>query len=137
MTKQNFIISRLLRSGLMIERMSQGGTLSPAQNNASTTSPLSMTIPRLSALVRMNCRSISKTKEQKNSKDLLEMETTDFDLSVRAINALRSIGVFTIGDLCSKTRLDIMRSRNLGVKSLKEIDAFMDQHGLTFKPLED
>ncbi len=45
----------------------------------------------------------------------------DLTLSVRAMNALRSEGIETIGDLVSKQESDLMKTPNLGRKSLQEI----------------
>lgn len=45
----------------------------------------------------------------------------EMNLSVRSYNCLKRSGILTSGDLFDKTELDLMRTRNLGKKSLKEV----------------
>ena len=49
------------------------------------------------------------------------LQIEDLTLSVRAMNALRSEGIETIGDLVVKQESDLMKTPNLGRKSLQEI----------------
>ena len=70
-----------------------------------------------------------------NKKILNEMETPidDLDFSVRAYNCLKRAGVNTLGDLTEKTELEMMKIRNLGKKSLKEVIDKIKDMGLKFK----
>ena len=45
----------------------------------------------------------------------------DLDLGIRSYNCLKRAGINTIGELAEKTEEDVMKFRNLGKKSLKEI----------------
>lgn len=65
--------------------------------------------------------------------NLLNRKLTDFEFSERVINIFNATDIRTIGDLYGKTRRELMRYRNLGKKSMNEIDMFMDELKLTFK----
>lgn len=58
------------------------------------------------------------------------------DLSVRARNCIRSLNVETVAELLARSEEDLLRIRNLGLRSLKEIKAVLRSHGLpaTFLP---
>src|SRR5574344_1188223 len=71
---------------------------------------------------------------QSNKKQsLLNRKLTDFEFSGRVIKIFNALDIRTIGDLCGNTRRELMRYRNLGKKSMNEIDMFMDRLKLTFK----
>ena len=74
---------------------------------------------------------ISNT-EDPNSK-ILETSIDDLDFSVRAYNCLKRAGVNTLGDLTSKSELEMMKIRNLGKKSLKEVIDKIKGMGLRFR----
>ena len=69
--------------------------------------------------------------DTKNSK--LEKTIEDLDLSVRSYNCLRRALLNTGADLTSKTEEDMMKVRNLGRKSLKEIKEKLESLGLSFR----
>ena len=60
---------------------------------------------------------------QKEDTKLKKLETSidDLDFSVRAYNCLKRAGVNTLGDLTAKSELEMMKVRNLGKKSLREV----------------
>ena len=57
----------------------------------------------------------------------------DLDLSVRSYNCLRRARVESIKDLCNMTESDLMKVRNLGRKSFKEIIDKLEERGLCLK----
>lgn len=63
-----------------------------------------------------------------NSKSEIKIE--DLELSIRSYNCLRRAGIDTVGQICNLTDLELMRIKNLGQKSIKEIKAKLDQLGL-------
>lgn len=63
----------------------------------------------------------------------LETSIDDLDLSVRAYNCLKRANVNTLQDLVNRTETDMMKIRNLGKKSLKEVIEKVKDMGLTFK----
>jgi len=65
---------------------------------------------------------------------LLETTINELDLSVRSYSCCKRAGINTLGDLCGKTYTEMTKVRNLGKKSLQEIESKMHEHGLRFKP---
>ena len=53
---------------------------------------------------------------------VLEMTIEELELSVRSFNCLKRAGINTVEDLISKTQEDMMKVRNLGKKSLDEVN---------------
>ena len=68
---------------------------------------------------------------------LLERSIEDLELSVRSFNCLKRAGINTIGELASRTADDMIRVRNLGRKSLEEVEQKLAGLGLALKAAED
>jgi DNA-directed RNA polymerase subunit alpha len=64
--------------------------------------------------------------------DLLERNVEELELSVRSSNCLRTAEIKTIGDLVRKTESEMLKFRNFGRKSLKEISDILASMGLHF-----
>ena len=64
---------------------------------------------------------------------VLNMTIDDLDLSVRSYNCLKRAALNTVSDLTAKSEEDMMKVRNLGRKSLKEIKEKLESMGLGFK----
>ena len=64
-------------------------------------------------------------------RQLLNTSVEELELSVRSSNCLKNANIKTIGELCKKTADDITKTRNFGKKSLEEIKAKLEEHGLT------
>ena len=65
-----------------------------------------------------------------------QMMIEDLDLSVRSYNCLKRAGIATVEELTQKTEEEMMRVRNLGKKSLKEVKDKLIDLGLGFKSFE-
>ncbi len=63
----------------------------------------------------------------------LEMTIDELDLTVRSFNCLKRAGINTVQNLSEKTEEDMIKVRNLGRKSLKEIKEKLEALGLSFK----
>ena len=74
---------------------------------------------------------ISNT-EDPNSK-ILETSIDDLDFSVRAYNCLKRANILTLNDLVEKSENELMKIRNLGKKSLKEVIDKVKDMGLSFR----
>ena len=61
----------------------------------------------------------------------------ELDLSVRSYNCLKRANVHTVGELTLKTEEEMMRVRNLGRKSLKEVVQKLREIGLDLKRTYD
>ena len=55
----------------------------------------------------------------------------DLELTVRSANCLKAEQVYYIGDLVQKTEVELLKTPNLGKKSLTEIKDILASHGLT------
>ncbi|MBP3366427.1 MAG: DNA-directed RNA polymerase subunit alpha [Treponema sp.] len=64
-------------------------------------------------------------------RQLLSTSVEELELSVRSSNCLKNANIRTIGELTKKTEDDITKTRNFGKKSLEEIKAKLEEHGLT------
>lgn len=64
---------------------------------------------------------------------MLDTSIDDLDFSVRAYNCLKRANIMTLRDLTEKTEAEMMKIRNLGKKSLKEVIDKVKDMGLTFK----
>ena len=76
---------------------------------------------------------IMNAKQEDTKQKKLETPIDDLDFTVRAYNCLKRAGVNTLGDLTEKTELDMMKIRNLGKKSLKEVIDKIKEMGLKFR----
>ena len=61
---------------------------------------------------------------------ILNLPVTDFELSVRSRNCLKTMGIMTLADLCSHTEQDLLASKNFGETSLLEIREMLSLKGL-------
>ena len=76
-------------------------------------------LTNLSNIADMTGIMIEKTEDPKVK--ALETTIEDLDFSVRAYNCLKRAGIHTLQDLVNKSENDMMKIRNLGKKSLKEV----------------
>ena len=73
----------------------------------------------LSSIADVSGMMIEKTEDPKVK--ALETSIEDLDFSVRAYNCLKRAGIHTLQDLVNNSESDMMKIRNLGKKSLKEV----------------
>lgn len=85
----------------------------------------------LSDIADMSGMMIEKTEDPKTR--ALETSIEDLDFSVRAYNCLKRAGVHTLQDLVNKSENDMMKIRNLGKKSLKEVLDKIKELGLDLR----
>ena len=77
--------------------------------------------------------SVLADKEEDSVQKTLETPIEELDLSVRAYNCLKRDAIHTLQDLTSKTESEMMKIRNLGKKSLKEVIDKVKDMGLKFR----
>ena len=66
-----------------------------------------------------------------------EMTIDELDLSVRAFNCLKRAGINTVSELLQKDQEDMMKVRNLGKKSLEEVEQKLGLMGLSLRKTEE
>lgn len=78
---------------------------------------------------------LSETIEEPKNK-YQDMTIEELDLSVRSYNCLKRAAIATVMELTQKTEEDMMKVRNLGKKSLKEVKEKLAAIGLGFREYE-
>ena len=94
-----------------------------------------MMIDHLEVLVElselaMNDSFMSEQQYTQNAQ-ILELPIEDLDLSVRSYNCLKRAGINSVDELTQKSEEDMMKVRNLGKKSLKEVKQRLEDLGLS------
>ncbi|MDD5903108.1 MAG: DNA-directed RNA polymerase subunit alpha [Oscillospiraceae bacterium] len=77
-----------------------------------------------------NHQTVREKVDDKRDK-VLEMTIEELDLSVRSFNCLKRANINTVEDLISKTQDEMIKVRNLGRKSLEEVEHKLAQMGLS------
>lgn len=72
---------------------------------------------------------VEKSADRPDAK--LAMTIDELDLSVRSFNCLKRANINTVADLISKTGEDMMKVRNMGKKSLDEVQKKLEMMGLS------
>lgn len=76
-------------------------------------------------------------KEEETENDIVpEMTIEELDLSVRSYNCLKRAGIQTVLELTQRTEEEMMKFRNLGKKSLKEVKDKLSEYGLSFRQFD-
>lgn len=78
-------------------------------------------------------RGLLTDKEDDPIAKTLETQIEELDLSVRAYNCLKRAGIHTLQDITAMTETQMMKIRNLGKKSLKEVMDKIKDMGLKFR----
>ena len=72
---------------------------------------------------------VEKSTDRPDAK--LAMTIDELDLSVRSFNCLKRANINTVADLITKTGEDMMKVRNMGKKSLDEVQKKLEMMGLS------
>jgi DNA-directed RNA polymerase subunit alpha len=65
-------------------------------------------------------------------KELLSRSVDELELSVRSSNCLKASNIETLGDLVQRTEVEMLKFKNFGKKSLKEIEEVLSRYNLSF-----
>jgi DNA-directed RNA polymerase subunit alpha len=76
-------------------------------------------------------------KEEEKKDKVLEMTIEELDLSVRSYNCLKRAGINSVQELVMKSEEDMMKVRNLGKKSLEEVEQKLEALGLGLKKSDE
>ena len=91
---------------------------------------LSPTTRKVETVVKTQPESIAKQIEE----DKLSLAIEELDISSRAMNTLKKLGIATIGDLVKMTEEDLKEAKSIGRKALKEIKEALAELGLELAP---
>lgn len=78
---------------------------------------------------------VDEAKDERSR--LLEMSIEELELSQRSFNCLKRAGINTIGELVNKTPAEMLKVRNLGKKSLEEVEEKLARLGLSLRQPEE
>lgn len=73
-------------------------------------------------------------KEEDKKEKVMEMTIEELELSVRSYNCLKRAGINTVQELAEKSEEDMMKVRNLGKKSLEEVQHKLHELELGLRP---
>ena len=89
----------------------------------------------LSDAVAISSTVVEKIADRPDAK--LAMTIDELDLSVRSFNCLKRANINTVADLIGKTGEDMMKVRNMGKKSLDEVQKKLEMMGLSLASEEN
>jgi DNA-directed RNA polymerase subunit alpha len=75
---------------------------------------------------------IASDRHEEDRERIMDLTIEELDLSVRSYNCLKRAGINTVGELVRKTEDDMMKVRNLGKKSLEEVEHKLLDLGFSF-----
>lgn len=79
---------------------------------------------------------IAVAGKEETKESVLEMSVEDLELSARSSNCLKKAGIKTVRDLLEYSELDLMKIKNFGAKSAREVKEKMEEYKMNLKPSE-
>ena len=89
----------------------------------------------LSDTIGNSCTVVEKEPERPDT--VMKMTIEELDLSVRSFNCLKRANINTVEDLTNKTEEEMIKVRNLGRKSLEEVEQKLQDLGLSLRQNEE
>lgn len=113
----------------LIIEIETNGTISPDEAIRQSATIL---VSQLEAFVKLDEAFTGSSKTKSNQFDaILLRPIEDLDLTVRSTNCLKAEHIYYIGDLVQRSEIDLLKTPNLGRKSLNEIKSVLQSHNLT------
>ena len=110
------------------------GSLSPQDAVKTASSILIAQLDKIdNPQITEEIKGLMKQNDEDPRQKMLETAIDDLELSVRAYNCLKRAAINTVEDLVNKSEDEMMKIRNLGKKSLKEVIDKIKDMGLTFR----
>ena len=113
------------------------GTLKPEEAVSGAASILT---EHLASFVRLTdtVLPVSMVQPEDDKKEkVLEVTIEELELSVRAYNCLKRAGINSVAELVQRNQEDMMKVRNLGRKSLEEVEQKLQELGLALRPNDE
>lgn len=66
-------------------------------------------------------------------KEVMNINVADFEFSVRCTNCMKNMGIKTLADLTKHSQEEIAHMKNIGKKSIEEINSKLSDMGLSYK----
>lgn len=113
------------------------GSLTPEEAVGMAAKLLSEQLSLFTGLTEQPVEPASAEETSSQASKTMEMTIEELDLSVRAFNCLKRAGINTVGELVQKDQEDMMKVRNLGKKSLEEVEQKLAVLGLGLRKSEE
>lgn len=113
----------------LIIELETNGTLDPEEAIRRCATILQQ---QLAPFVDLRAAAIATDKNEQDTVNPMFMRPVDdLELTVRSANCLKAENIYYIGDLVQRTEADLLKTPNLGKKSLTEIKSVLVSHGLS------
>lgn len=114
------------------------GTIAPDEAISSSAKILNDHLKLFMSLTDKISDEVTMVEKEEEKKDkVLEMTVEELDLSVRSYNCLKRAGINTVEELIQRTEEDMMKVRNLGRKSLEEIQQKLKELNLSLRKSDE
>ncbi len=114
------------------------GSIAPDEAVSSAARILSDHLKLFTGLTEEIMDEVTMVEKEEEKKDkILEMTVEELDLSVRSYNCLKRAGINTVEELIQRTQEDMMKVRNMGKKSLEEVNNKLKELNLSLRKTED
>ena len=111
----------------LIVELETDGTLNPKEAIEHSATIMQQ---QLAAFVNLDAIAEQEAKKEQNDFDPLLMRSIEeLELTVRSTNCLKAESIFLIGDLIQRSEFDLLKTPNLGNKSLNEIKDVLASKG--------
>ena len=115
----------------LIIEIETNGTIDPEQAVREATALLQDQFSIFSELPPNGKYSQKSSVQEEHFDPLLLQAVDDLELTVRSANCLKAESIYYVGDLVQKTEIELLKTPNLGKKSLTEIKDVLSSRGLT------
>ncbi len=130
---ENMRVGNALDFDRLIVDVHTDGSIRPDEAMATASNVLIKHFECILALSSNVASLVMKSDDENGANSALDITIDELELSVRSYNSLKRAGVGTVGDLVQKTEDEMMRIRNLGLKSFVEIKDKLNSLGFDFK----
>ncbi len=114
------------------------GTIAPEEAVSSSAKILNDHLKLFIGLTEEISDEVTMVEKEEETRDkILEMAIEELDLSVRSYNCLKRAGINTVEELTQRTEEDMMKVRNLGKKSLEEVNQKLAELELSLRKSEE
>ena len=99
--------------------------------------PINSNEPKYNLTDKTETFEVAKVESDTTSNKMADMPIEELELSVRSYNCLKRANINTIGELMLKSEDDMIKVRNLGKKSLDEVEQKLLALGVALKKSEE
>ncbi|MGB9791934.1 MAG: DNA-directed RNA polymerase subunit alpha [Thermacetogeniaceae bacterium] len=137
-TVENTRVGQEMDYDRLILEVWSNGTITPEEAVSESAQIIISYLKLFTDLTEKTAEPEPEPEQHVDEKDkLLEMPIEELELSVRSYNCLKRAGINTVGDLVQRTEEDMIKVRNLGKKSLEEVEKKLKELGLSLRKADE